>query len=359
MSGDDEKQRPLSRRASWSALVLVGGWGLYKTLDLGAGAEWRALDNIGRWPLALGGTILALTAISIVLGAVAGTITLPLTQFRIWSSWSVLHLPYACRDLVSGRKVARGTDNARWASRAEFEQEDPRRVGGPEQIHSDFGHWREKGVAGSLRVSFIHATGELVAVALATEAQPVELLGHARDDHHAGALLKDWAYAHSLQWARYRCRGWNVPLPPRAQWWKEFDERPPRAWPAPPPPSVGRSVGVYHGHSEDLECTVTVVDSTGSRSLYHAVEWSPTGLAWGYGGAGPTDLSRSLMLDRLGYVPRSSVVFKFRDEVVAELQPDFVLTFGEVDDWIDSHSSLFAEDPRAEPLDPYAAGGPD
>jgi hypothetical protein len=359
MSRDDEGWQLLVRRSSWSALALLGGWGLYKALDLGAGVEWHSLNRAGGWPLALGGTIVALAVISVALGAAAGRISLPLTRVRIWGCWSIRHLPYALRDLKSGCKVGRGTGNTRWASMAEFEREDPRRVGGPDQLHSDFGHWREKGVAGSLRVSFIHATRELVAVTLATKPQPVELLGYARDDRHAEALLKDWPYPHNLRWARYRCRGWNVPIPPRAQWWKDFDARPPRAWPAPPPPSVGRSIGAYHGYSQDLESKVIVVDQIGSRPLYHAVEWSPTGLAWGYGGAGPTDLSRSLLFDRLGYVPQRRVVFALRDEVVVGLAADFVLTFAEVDDWIDGHASLFAEDPRAEPLDPYAAGGPD
>lgn len=359
MSGDHESQPTLIRRASWSALALLGGWGLYRALDLGASAGWRSLDGAGGWPVALVVTILAVSMISIALGAGAGRITLPLTRVRIWGSWSIHHLPYALRDLVSGFKVGRGAGKRRWASTADFEREDPRRVGGPDQVHSDFGHWQENGVKGSLRVSFIHATRELVAVTLASASQPVELLGYARDEHHAEALLRDWAYAHPLRWARYRCHGWNVPLPPRAQWWKEFDQRPPRAWPAPPPPSVGRSVGAYHGRSQLDENTVTVVDEDGPRPLYHAVEWSPTGLAWGYGGAGPTDLSRSLLLDRLGYVPRRQVVFAFREDVVAELQPEFVLTFAEIDDWIDMRAALFAEDPRAEPLDPYAAGGPD
>jgi hypothetical protein len=360
MSRDDDDSQPtLIRRTSWSALALLTGWGVYKALDLGASAGWRSLDRAGGWSLALAATIVAVVALSVALGAAAGRITLPLTRVRIWGSWSIQHLPYAIRDLMSSFNVGRGARNARWASTAEFEQEDPRRVGCPDQLHSDFGHWREKGVKGGLRVSFIHTTRELVAVTLAPESQPVELLGHAHDDHHAQTLLEDWAYAHSLRWARYRCRGWNVPLEPSAQWWKEFDQRPPRAWPQPPPPSVGRSVGAYHGHAEDLESTVIVVDEEGSRPLYHAVEWSPTGLAWGYGGAGPTDMSRSLLLDRLGYVPHRGVVFAFRDDIVAELQPDFVLKFADIDDWIDTHTTLFAEDPRAEPLDPYAAGGPD
>jgi hypothetical protein len=70
-------------------------------------------------------------------------------------------------------------------------------------------------------------------------------------------------------------------------------------------------------------------------------------------------LSRSVLLDRLGYVPQPVIVYTFRDDVVARLASHFVLTFEDVDAWIAAHGSLFAEDPRAEPLDLYAAGGPD
>lgn len=42
---------------------------------------------------------------------------------------------------------------------------------------------------------------------------------------------------------------------------------------------------------------------------------------------------------------------------MAHLAQHFVLTFEAVDIWIDAHGSLFSENPRAEPLDLYAAGG--
>jgi hypothetical protein len=182
---------------------------------------------------------------------------------------------------------------------------------------------------------------------------------YARDHHHAGQLVEGWSYVHELRWARYRLRGWRVPPPPCAQWWQEFDRRPPIAWPSPPPPSVGRTIGAYYGRHIDHDSVVQIVDEAGERRLYHAVDSSPTGLAWGYSGSGPTDMSRSLLLDRLGYIPNSGVVFEFRDDVVAKLEAQFVLEFEEVDARIDAHGSLFAEDPRAEPLDPYAAGGAD
>jgi hypothetical protein len=356
----DETTHSLIRRTAWSGLVLVAGWLVFKGLDLGGGALWSALRTAGGPPLALAGVFVALMVLSIALGVAAGRVSLPLARVRIWTVWLTRHTPYAIRDLASGRRVGKGTDNHRWSTQEEFEEEDPRRIGSSDQLHSDFGHWRNSRSTGGLRVSFIHSTCEVVAVDLASDGQPVELLGYARDHHHAAHLIDGWSYVHELRWVRYRLRGWRVPLPPYAQWWQEFDRRPPIAWPSPPPPSVGRMVGAYYGrHGDDHKCVVEIVDEAGRRELYHAVDSSPTGLAWGYGGAGPTDMSRSVLLDRLGYVPNPEVVGEFRDSVVAKLEARFVLKFEEVDAWINAHGFLFAEDPRAEPLDPFAAGGAD
>lgn len=303
MSQDNENQSSLVRRTAWSALSLLAGWLLFTVLDLCGSAVWRALRVAGGWPAALAGVTLAGLMLSVALGVAAGRITLPVTQVRIWGVWLIRHTPYAAHDFATARKVSRGTGNRRWLTEKEFEREDLRRVGNLDQPHSDFGHWRDAHISGGIRISFIHATGEVVAVALGAEGHPIELLGYARDNYHAERLLEDWEYAHSLRWARYRCRDWKVPLEPRAQWWKEFDRRPRHPWPAPPPSSVGRDVGAYHGHSQDTDDTVEIVDEDGARPLYHAVDCSPTGLSWGYSGSGPTDLSRSLLLDRFGYVP--------------------------------------------------------
>jgi hypothetical protein len=42
---------------------------------------------------------------------------------------------------------------------------------------------------------------------------------------------------------------------------------------------------------------------------------------------------------------------------VAALPEAFVLTYVDVDAWIDEHADLFAVNPRGVPLDPHAAGG--
>jgi hypothetical protein len=107
----------------------------------------------------------------------------------------------------------------------------------------------------------------------------------------------------------------------------------------------------------DFDYEVLRIDEEGTQPLYHAVEHSPTGYSWGYGGAGPSDLAQSMLLDRLGYVPQRRIVFAFRDETVARLGDTFVLTYQQVDAWIDDHTAWFAENPHAVPLDPYAAGG--
>jgi hypothetical protein len=191
----------------------------------------------------------------------------------------------------------------------------------------------------------------------------VELLAVVSTGDEVERRLTNWSYAsfggHDLRWVRQRLYGWTVPLPPGGQGWLEEDAQPPRPWPAPPTPSVGRTAGAYHGRQRRHEHEVLCVDQEGELPLYHAVEHSPTGYAWGYLGAGPTDLAQSLLLDRLGYVPQHRIVFAFRNEVVAQLDDSFVLTYEQVDDWIDAHAVWFAEDPRAVPLDPYAAGGAD
>jgi hypothetical protein len=62
-----------------------------------------------------------------------------------------------------------------------------------------------------------------------------------------------------------------------------------------------------HGHHGDVyepdgPNAVRRVGLDGQRrSLVHMVRHSPTGLNWGYGGSGPADLARSLLLDALGH----------------------------------------------------------
>jgi hypothetical protein len=208
----------------------------------------------------------------------------------------------------------------------------------------------------------VESTGELAAVGRGDG--PVEILAVIPNEADVERRLEGWAHARlggaTLRWARQRAHGWNVPLPPSGKSLLIRDNAPPKPWPDPPAPSVGRTTGAYAGAQNDGEYLVEVVEpGVAKRQLYHYVESSPTGLAWGYLGAGPSDMARSLLADRLGYVPARTICHRFRDELVAALEAEFVLSFTEVDAWIDGNAHLFAEDPRAQVHDPIAAGGAD
>jgi hypothetical protein len=51
------------------------------------------------------------------------------------------------------------------------------------------------------------------------------------------------------------------------------------------------------------EGTVVVLDDNGVRPLQHYPYHSPTGFGWGYGGSGPADLARCILLDHYEVVP--------------------------------------------------------
>jgi hypothetical protein len=317
---------------------------------------WRRIDELLGLPLAVLVASLAFAIVSLLAAVVVGRLRLPgraaLYRVRYGLSMSAVGL----REAVRAGAPGNGRRSSLYASQHQFEAEDVRRSG-PVQI--DFGvRWRDRERRGC-RVTWIEKTGELIAIG--GEADEVEVLAVIRDEPTVELRLRDWAYASlgggSLAWVRRRARGWEVPLPPRGRWWLEHDRRAPDAWPAPPPPSVGRTAGTYIGRVEDLDPSVETVDALGHRPLYHYVDRSPTGFAWGYSGAGPSDLARSLLADRLGYVPGELICSAFREDVVERLRDDFALTFEDVDTWIDEHGSLFADDPRAQPFDPYAAGG--
>ncbi len=343
----------MTRTALAASLAIVLTWALGKALDAAATAVWGALPA--------GVAIAVLIAVVVLVSAgwamLVGWLRLPAEKVRLWLMWAIPHARFAVRDIAGGRRISRGKGNQRWDSLAEFEAADVRRTEGDQ---CDYGTgWRdqERRIA---RLTHIYATGEFIALGA---DDSVEVLATIESPERVEALLADHSYAclfdHDLKWVRYRLNGWRVPLPPRARWWLLYDQRPPRSWPAPPLPSVGRAAGAYHGFENDGEYEVRVVDETGSRTLYHAVEDSPTGYSWGYIGAGPTDMARSLLLDRMGYVPQNLPLRMFRDEVVGRLESTFVLTYAEVDAWIDGHREYFALNPRAVPLDPYAAGGPE
>ena len=80
---------------------------------------------------------------------------------------------------------------------------------------------------------------------------------------------------------------------------------------------------MYHGirvgagtYNHPMERRVHIRDGDSIELLRHFVRHSPTGFEWGYGGSGPADLARSLLIDAVGQG-------EGYDEVVDRLYQDF------------------------------------
>ncbi|MDV3133353.1 DUF6166 domain-containing protein [Mycobacterium sp. 29Ha] len=74
-------------------------------------------------------------------------------------------------------------------------------------------------------------------------------------------------------------------------------------------PITGTGV-IYRGHPDGRTVTVERGTSQPLRVLVHLphiVKHSPTGMTWGYCGAGPADLARSLLIHALGSDARCTV----------------------------------------------------
>lgn len=70
------------------------------------------------------------------------------------------------------------------------------------------------------------------------------------------------------------------------------------------------------------EAKAYVVEPSGTRGLPHVVRHSPTGFEWGYGGSGPADLARSILIDAAGGILAEGLYQEFKREFVASLPYD-------------------------------------
>jgi len=63
-----------------------------------------------------------------------------------------------------------------------------------------------------------------------------------------------------------------------------------------------------------------VIVTVDGRPLRHIIKHSPTGMEWGYGGSGPSDLALSILTDYLGDQSLAEQVYQeFKRDVVAQL----------------------------------------
>jgi hypothetical protein len=337
-------------------IVRFGNWGLVRA--------WQTLRSQLSVGFSIAVCIAACLLASFVIAAFVGPLREAWRFGTIVIAYATKMTPYWMLEVRHLCTVGTGRGLRGFDSEEQFYSDDQRRrPSHPDTDQLDFGvHWRDGRRHGGQRLTWIESTRELIFVGPDNERneKTVEIVATVSNEWMAERRLEGWAYAcmtpHGMRWVRRRARGWRVPLPPRGRKWYLIDSSPLTPWPSPPQPSMEKTIGSYHGIQGDDD-TVFVQDSDGQRPLYQYVDSSPTGMSWGYGGAGPSDLARSMLADRLGYVPNRYVWLTFRNEVIAALPPEFILKFSEVDEWIGSNKVLFARDPRSEPFDPYARGG--
>ncbi len=83
------------------------------------------------------------------------------------------------------------------------------------------------------------------------------------------------------------------------------------------------------------ENTIIVSDEKGTRLLRHIVYHSPTGMEWGYGGSGPSDLARSILADFAGIKVADMFYQEFKWDFIAK-QPEkgFQIPGQEILNWL-------------------------
>lgn len=72
----------------------------------------------------------------------------------------------------------------------------------------------------------------------------------------------------------------------------------------------------------------------GERLAHHIVH-SPDGFSWGYGGSGPAELSRCLLIDALGIRrPHPRLYQEFKDAFVARWGPEWEIDAATIRRWV-------------------------
>ena len=91
----------------------------------------------------------------------------------------------------------------------------------------------------------------------------------------------------------------------------------------------------YRGLRINGDATVIVEeDGQEPRPLRHHVRHSPDGFEWGYGGSGPADTARCILLDAMQAEPSAGCYNDFKWQVIAHFPKEgFTLTGDEIHKW--------------------------
>jgi hypothetical protein len=110
-----------------------------------------------------------------------------------------------------------------------------------------------------------------------------------------------------------------------------------------------KTAAVYEGTRHNGALRVRVQVPGESAPLPHPVRHSPTGFECGYGGSGPSDLARCILLDFLGDVPEVERVYQtFKFEVIAELprNTSWLLNGSYIAEWLKQKGIEVDSDPE-------------
>ena len=93
------------------------------------------------------------------------------------------------------------------------------------------------------------------------------------------------------------------------------------------------------GADPDDVVLMRCVDGTATATVAHAVRHSPSGIEWGYGGAGPADLARSVLLGLADEATAERLYQAFKADVIARVpRAGGVLRAADVRAWIAAQS---------------------
>ena len=91
-----------------------------------------------------------------------------------------------------------------------------------------------------------------------------------------------------------------------------------------------RSVGIVKVLSRAVEKKTY----SPSNMPKHIMRHSPTGMSWGYGGSGPSDLALSLLTEVVGLEEAEKYYQKFKFDTVAKFSDRWSITTDQIQDWL-------------------------